>query len=74
MIINLRAVRAAVEEYGGRITKVEDGGKHFKITVAMANGHAVVLRLSRGRTEPHKLRGWVRQRITNFTVGGKGSA
>jgi hypothetical protein len=67
MITNLRAVRAAVEEFGGRITGIEDGGKHFKITVAMANGHGLVLRLSRSRIEPHKLRGWVRQRITNFT-------
>jgi hypothetical protein len=74
MITNLRALRAAVEEYGGRITEIEDGGKHFKITVAMANGHVLLLRLSRSRVDPHKLRGWVRQRITNFTVNGKGSA
>jgi hypothetical protein len=65
---NLRAVRSAVEEFGGRIDGIEVGGKHYKITVCMANGHKTVLRIGRSRADPYKIRGWVRQAIINFSV------
>jgi len=70
----MRPVRAAVEENGGRIVAISMGGKHYKVVVHMANGHKVVLRISRSRYDPHKIRGWVRQKIKNFTVNGKGAA
>ena len=70
---HLRMVRAAVEEFGGRITSITTGGKHWRIAVHLANDHKLVMRISRSRIDPHKVRGWVRQKITNFTVDGKGS-
>lgn len=71
---NLRIVRHAIEAQGGRVIRIENGGKHFRILVHLANDHQMWLRCSRSGVDPHKLKGWVRQRITNFTANGKGAA
>ncbi len=75
---NLRAIRTACRRYGAKVIAIEAGGRHHKVTVELADGRHTLLRVARGRIEPFKLYGWVRQHIAQLTrdvtVDGKQSS
>jgi hypothetical protein len=52
----------AIKDLGGRVVSVE-GGKHVKIRAVTRMGNPVTLRVSKSKTDPHKLKGWTRQEL-----------
>jgi len=58
---NLAEVRSIVRDLGGQVTEVLDGNRHVRVRVVTRQGSQLTLTLSKGKTEPHKLKGWTRQ-------------
>ena len=53
-----------VHDLGGRVVSVSGRGhKHIKMSVVTRLGNSFTLRLSKGKTEPYKLKGWTRQQF-----------
>jgi hypothetical protein len=58
---NLVQTIRIVRELGGQVTEVLDGNRHVRVRVVTQQGSHLTLTLSKGKTEPHKLKGWTRQ-------------
>ena len=62
---NLNLVRKIVREHGGEVVSERTGMKHIVVQIRTASGKEVSMTVMLGKTDPMKLKGWVRQRLTN---------
>lgn len=61
---NLRHVRDAIKAQGGQVIKIVGASKHLHVYALTADGKTVRLVISKGISEPYKVKGWVRQNMS----------
>jgi hypothetical protein len=62
---NVRTVQQAVKALGGMVLFVHYGRKHIHVRIKTREGAEVGMAVQQAPTDPYKLRGWVRQAMSN---------
>ena len=71
---NRRSVTAAAYSLGAVRVEWEDGKKHAKYRVFLADGTVAHDTISQSRHDPYKVKGWVRQLINRARAAGASHA
>lgn len=60
---NVAAIKLAARRMGATVLKVEHSPKHHGVHIRTREGVEFVMRVSKGRIDPFKQKGWTRQAI-----------
>jgi len=64
---NVTAIKAAARVMGATVLRVEHSPKHHGVHIRTRDGVEFVMRVSKGRIDPFKQKGWTRQAINRAT-------
>lgn len=60
---NVTAVRDVAKSMGARVLTIRNSRKHHNVRIRTSEGVEFWMRVSQGRIDPFKQKGWVRQAI-----------